>query len=182
VALPDLKQVAVLVPEGGAVGVGMVMRVSRGWREGEVLALYEGGVAVVFDVASGRQVSRLKIGSEPLLCAAVCEDQVTVGAADNLIRVYQVTSEAPQLGEPVRVLTKTKEGTGCAAYRQDNKILITGGWDARVRLYDAKGGEPLAILKEHRKTVTCTATHPTRVSYFATGSDDARIALWDLYP
>lgn len=181
-SLPELKEMRVLSPEGGAQGVGMVMKVVPGWRPGEVLALFEGGVALVFDVASGRQLSRQKIGSEPLLCAAVCEDQVTLGAADNAIRVYRVGQDAPQLGEPVRVLTKTKEGTGCAVYRADSKILITGGWDARVRLYDACGGEPLAILREHRKTVSCIATHPTKISFFATAADDARIALWDLYP
>jgi WD40 repeat protein len=82
------------------------------------------------------------------------------------------------------------EGLAEVVLREDGRLFATAGWDHRVRLFETHTLQPLAILKEHTETVQCVAMNGKQngiqESYqsglIATGSKDAKIALYQLYP
>lgn len=77
-----------------------------------------------------------------------------------------------------------EKGVSCLRWQRDGRVLATAGWDGRVRLWDGRRRKqsllrPVASLKWHRGKVTALA-FGQEVNYFASGGDDATIALWDL--
>lgn len=74
-----------------------------------------------------------------------------------------------------------KKGVNDIRIRDDDKIVVSAGWDYRVRVYAFKKPRPLAVLKFHTNAVTSIDFNPVTTNVFATGSQDSRIALWTLY-
>jgi hypothetical protein len=74
-----------------------------------------------------------------------------------------------------------KGGIATVRVRRDGAVVATGGWDARIRLFDAVHGTALGVLRHHRETVSAVAWNPHQLGMLATGSQDSRIALWQLY-
>ena len=72
-------------------------------------------------------------------------------------------------------------GVQSVSVRPDGKLLASGGWDRRVRLWQWGKWKPLAVLQQHTGTVN--AVHFSACSrYMASASNDKTIAIWTLYP
>jgi len=92
-------------------------------------------------------------------------------------------------------LLKTREivnpGVGSAGIRQDGKIVATGGWDGRVRVFSWKHPDklkPLAVLQFHSgsvENITFTQKPPPsgrcNTNLLAAGGKDAKVSLWSIY-
>ena len=76
---------------------------------------------------------------------------------------------------------RLKKGVNDIQIRGDDKVVISAGWDYRVRVYAFKKPRPLAVLKFHTDAVTSIDFNPAITSMFATASQDSRIALWSIY-
>lgn len=74
-----------------------------------------------------------------------------------------------------------KKGVNDIRIRSDDKLVVSAGWDYRVKVYALKKPRPLAVLKFHTDAVTSIDFNPTISNTFATASQDTRIALWSLY-
>ncbi|XP_064322637.1 guanine nucleotide-binding protein subunit beta-like protein 1 isoform X2 [Phalacrocorax carbo] len=75
-------------------------------------------------------------------------------------------------------------GISDIAIRPDKKILATGGWDHRIRIFGWKKLKPLAVLDYHAATVHCVAFsdhRSPREGLLAAGSKDHRISIWSIY-
>ncbi|KAJ1470804.1 WD40-repeat-containing domain protein [Baffinella frigidus] len=57
------------------------------------------------------------------------------------------------------------------------KLLVTGGRDCTVRVWNPEGGYQLAVFY-HKQTVTCVSANDER--FVASGSDDCSVKVWDL--
>jgi len=85
----------------------------------------------------------------------------------------------------------TNPGVSVVYIRPDQRILLTGGWDSRIRIFSWKKPErckPLAVLQFHCQAVECFAftSQPIRSgrirkNLFAAGSKDGKISLWSIY-
>eukprot|EP01038_Epipyxis_sp_PR26KG_P007733 gene7733-10508_t len=85
------------------------------------------------------------------------------------------------------------EGTSSIKYRNDGRIIVSGHWDATIRIYDQKKLKPLAVLRHHRESVLAIAfasnssnNTPTdndviAKTTFASASKDGSIAFWSLF-
>ncbi len=86
----------------------------------------------------------------------------------------------------VKRLKLSHPGIGSVKVRpSDRKIFATGGWDKRLRIWDAKRMKPLAILKQHDAAINCLAFSSAAAAadnnLLVSGSSDTRIACWKIY-
>lgn len=60
----------------------------------------------------------------------------------------------------------------------DGKILISGGGDGDLRVWETASGKLIRTLSEHKNSISSVAIN-SKLDYFASGSSDHRVAIWD---
>lgn len=83
--------------------------------------------------------------------------------------------------ETMRVLEAHEGGADAVAFSPDGALLVTGGRDSLVRVWDLQSDseQPLVTLEGHRKPVLTVAFHPAG-SFIASGSGDNSVRLWGI--
>lgn len=76
--------------------------------------------------------------------------------------------------------TTTKGGFNDIRVRSDQRIVVSAGWDKRIRLYHYQRNRALAVLKFHKAAVTSVDFCPA-TGLLASSSQDAKVALWNIY-
>ena len=115
---------------------------------------YEDGSLVLWDAATpGAPLAQRQLCKEPIMALALhpCPCGPTGGAcgsAEESVVVFKLDHSAcpPKVGIRHEIELR-KQGIGDAVVRPDGKLLATGGWDGRVRIYKYRSGRALAILK-----------------------------------
>lgn len=80
----------------------------------------------------------------------------------------------------------TNPGLSFVAIRSDSKIVATGGWDKRIRVFGWKSLKTLAVIDFHKGKIESLALSSKPMSnnqeyYLAVASKDRTISLWSLY-
>lgn len=115
---------------------------------------YEDGSLVLWDAADGSApLAQRQLCKEPVMALALhpCPCSPTGGAcgsAEDAVVAFKLDCAARPARIGIRHLIELRrEGIGDAAVRPDGKLLVTAGWDGRVRVYKYRSGRALAILK-----------------------------------
>ena len=90
--------------------------------------------------------------------------------------------------QPPYKTTNTKHaGQQSLRVRSDGRLLVTGGWDARVRIYSTKTLKEVAVLKWHKEGVYAVGfgellspDAPAR-HWVAAGAKDGKVSLWEVF-
>ncbi|KAL9981044.1 hypothetical protein ACROYT_G009700 [Oculina patagonica] len=149
-----------------------------------LIAGYENGQLVLWDIVAAKVLSTCLTHSESVLCLDVDKEnlQVVSGSADNKLCMSSIT---PQCTLSIDKQIELKNpGVASVKIRKDCKIMAAGGWDGRLRIYGWKKFTPLAYLSYHTDTVNAVDFSENLSNYgqlLAAGGKDARISLWSLY-
>lgn len=139
-------------------------------------AFEDGKVYQWNEIDQSSEPSSLTVSSDPVLCLKVDSSgsRGVAGSAGKSLGIFSVG------GEIEKIVTLPHEGIAGVEVRKDKKLLATAGWDHRVRLFNWKKLNPLAILKGHSEAVNAISMSPFN-NYIASGGKDRRICVWQLY-
>jgi U3 small nucleolar RNA-associated protein 15 len=98
--------------------------------------------------------------------------------------LYAVTCSSVQIfdpdsNNPTSNITRFKETPYCASFRQDGKLLVAGGEEGIVKLFDMTTRGILRKFEEHTDVVRVTKFSPDNVTIMS-ASDDTTVRSWDI--
>ncbi|XP_068994927.1 guanine nucleotide-binding protein subunit beta-like protein 1 [Embiotoca jacksoni] len=183
--LPSKTPVGTLVPDAK---LGMVMCVKL-WQPDSgpgplLLAGYEDGSLLLWDVTQRSKLSQVKAHPEPVMCLTFDTERLrgVSGSSEEKLSSWMLDGQKKlQLQGDV---TLVNSGVSQLCIREDGKLLASAGWDHRVRVFGWKKLRPLAVLQYHTDMVLSVAFsdhQDPRQRLLAAGSKDQRISLWSVY-
>lgn len=98
---------------------------------------------------------------------------------------YAVTSSsrvliyASKTGKVVKTISRFKDTARSGDFRKDGKLVVAGGDDGLVQVYDVGSRAVLRSMKEHNQPVHVTHFSPHEPQILS-ASDDNSVRLWDL--
>ena len=164
--LPSERRVSTL-PVDKQVKTGMVMALSLSRHSSNgrltVASGYESGHAMVHiqqsNIAdqpwSWKKVLVSLPHSQPVLSLDIspAADFFFTSSADAIIASFAIPTNSATsnvVEKPNKVLNTKHAGQQGLSMRSDGRIFATAGWDARIRVYSARGMRELAVLKWHK--------------------------------
>ncbi|KAF3696132.1 Guanine nucleotide-binding protein subunit beta-like protein 1 [Channa argus] len=185
IQLPSKTPVCTLAPDAK---LGMVMCIKL-WQPDSgrgplLLAGYEDGSVLLWDVNQRSKLSQAKVHPEPVMCLAWDTKHLRgiSGSSEKKLNSWMMDRQNNlQLQDCV---TMVNPGVSQLCIRQDGKLLASAGWDHRVRVFGWKKLKPLAVLQYHTDMVLSVAFsdhQDPRQRLLAAGSKDQRISLWSIY-
>ncbi|KAF2031474.1 WD40 repeat-like protein [Setomelanomma holmii] len=155
--LPE-EQLKFVVPKVATVDTGMVMALKILHQHASksilVLAGYEGGLTAVHNLPRG-QSSTARIADLVYLSKPHSQPILSLDASPDGKMFFTSAADARVVTiQPPQKTTNTKHsGQQSLRVRSDGRILATGGWDTRIRIYSTKTLKEVAFLKWHKEGV-----------------------------
>lgn len=86
---------------------------------------------------------------------------------------------SPKSLQTLKVISRFKEQAHCGSFRDDGRLLVAGGDECEVKLFDVDGKSLLRVFKGHAGSVHVTKFLSDRLHIFS-GSDDNSVCVWDI--
>lgn len=146
----------------------------------QLVAGFESGHIVLFDLRSFGEVSRLNLfQGQPVMCVDYnrARNLGISGSAENYMSHFNIGDVGLELDGKIEM---TNPGLNCVKIRpSDAKIFASGGWDKRIRVFGSKKKNLLVVLDFHKDAINTIGF--SEVNLMAAGSNDGIISFWDLY-
>eukprot|EP00066_Takifugu_rubripes_P008512 XP_003974756.1 PREDICTED: guanine nucleotide-binding protein subunit beta-like protein 1 [Takifugu rubripes] len=183
--LPSKTLVCTLVPDAK---LGMVMCIQLFQTDATsgplLLAGYEDGSLLLWDVTQRSTVSSAKAHPEPVMCLTFDTERLRGISGSSEKKLASWALDRQQNLQLQDCVTLVNPGVSQLCLRGDHKLLASAGWDHRVRIFGWKKLQPLAVLKYHTDMVQSVAFsdhQDPRQRLLAAGSKDQRISLWSVF-
>lgn len=153
-----------------------------------LLAAYEAGVLVLWDLDSAKPVSHLQVSPDECLMSMdydAYNNRGVCGGASDKIFVFSLDRPTMELRLTSEICIKNA-GVSRLKIRKDLKIMVSAGRDGRMRVFSWKSLRVLAVLTEHRGELLDVIFSDEKVTMWntvimAAAGTDGKISLWSLY-
>ncbi|XP_055593308.1 guanine nucleotide-binding protein subunit beta-like protein 1 [Uranotaenia lowii] len=154
-----------------------------------LLAGYESGVLILWDLNTSKPLSQVQLGASDECLMALDYDPVTnrgvCGGSSDRIIIFSIDRQSMGICKKSEICIKNK-GVHRLRIRKDLKVFASGGWDGRIRVFSWKSLRPLAVLTEHKGELMDIVYSDEKVYMWkavimAAAGSDGQISLWDLY-
>lgn len=184
--LRSFKKQKHLVPDKECLGNMMALEKCRIKGDFYIIGGYETGDVILWSSDTGEVISSAKfkeqitsISFDAFSCRGVC------GGASNILQIFSIDQKSFEISLKCEI-TLTNEGCNVVKYRHDGKLLVSGGWDCRIRLYSCRTLRDLVVLNIHKGAITDVHFSPHVIKYWnskimAVSGADGTISLWNLY-
>ena len=135
-----------------------------------------GGLVKVIDAKELATIKDIELSRESARCIAINEklDHFAVGYSDNSIRIFDLQSY-----ELLHTLEGSLNSVFAVVYSPENEILLSGGRDARLRIWDTRNAYmEVEVINAHMYALNHIAFSPN-ANNFVTCSMDKSIKVWD---
>lgn len=134
------------------------------------------GTVALYDIASGREVTRVGEEFDAVLAADLDPTQriIALGGPGKLVKGYDIAT-----GELIYKLDKHTEWVTAIAFSPDGEYLATGDRNGGLRVWETDSGFEIFTLQGHREAVTGLAWRFDG-KLLASTSEDGRAALWEM--
>ncbi|XP_057667421.1 guanine nucleotide-binding protein subunit beta-like protein 1 [Diorhabda carinulata] len=150
-----------------------------------VMAGYETGDVVLWDLNTFQPCGHIQLHDQlTSLTFDPISKRAVSGSSSDTLEVFTINNayEMAIIGE----CSITNKGCNVVKVRSDSKIVVSGGWDRRIRIFSCKTFRVLTVLNDHEGPITDIQFSPFPVNYWesnimAVSGTDGLITLWDLY-
>lgn len=147
-----------------------------------VMAGYENGELVSFDLRQNAELASLDLFSgQPLMCFDYSSSNHIglAGSSENSLKQFIADDQLSSMAVK-ETISLVNAGINCVKIRQrDSKLVATGGWDAKIRLFGLKKVKPLAVLDFHKDAINTVSF--SNENLLVCGSNDTIISFWNIY-
>ena len=194
--LPASKRKYAAIAEVASDKLGMVMAVKLFKHQDTVALLvgYDAGYTSLFsllDDDTWTSVVRIGSQSHPILSISVSPSAdafFTSSASAYITKVHlpDCSLRKLELNADFQTLSKNTKHAGQTSLkaRDDGRILVTAGWDGKLRVFSSLTLAPLAVLKWHTSAVHAAAFSSVRddaPSFVVGGAKDGKLSMWQIY-
>lgn len=134
------------------------------------------GYVVIFDVRSGRRITRLANEEDVVLSADISADKkyVAIGTPKKLVKIYSVEN-----GKLLHQISKHTDWVTSVRFSADGKLLATGDRNGSIYVWETESGGIAFTLAEHNMKVASLSWRSDG-KLLASGGDDGKLILWDM--
>lgn len=169
------------------IGLIMCLRYFQQSNQSYLLAGYESGHFITWNLRTNSIMNVTKFNTDCPITFDYCSEtnRGIYGNESDKLGIFGYNRNEMKLINRGDISIKNA-GINCIKIRKDRKIFCAGGWDGRVRIYSWKSLRPLAVLTDHKASITDIAYSNEKVDLWkapimATASSDGQIALWNIY-
>ncbi len=105
---------------------------------------------------------------------AVCAVSDRGGLGPGVCKIFDTRT-----GEILKEFKGHTSPVSVIAFNQDEKLLLSGGWNGVIKIWDIENNKELRSIQAHTFLVEAIVMHPDG-KRFATSSRDKTLKLWDL--
>jgi WD40 repeat protein len=152
-------------------GVYRILRVAE-----QVFTAGGDGILTRWDLHSGRTLESIQLSAQSLrgLAYSATRQELAVGSSDRHIYILDVKTFQIK----AQITQAHNHSVFCVQYSPDGNLLLSGGRDALLNVWDAERLNLLSSQAAHWFTINDIVFHP-QGHWFATASRDKTIKIWD---
>jgi WD40 repeat protein len=118
--------------------------------------------------------------TDPATCFDIDANRAFIGGSTTALQTVDIDFAQARLSR-ASTLELKKAGLGAVCVRRDGRLLATGGWDAKVRIFTAKRLRPLAIVREHVGSVFALDFGFAPEHLLASGGKDGHVVVHNIF-